>query len=320
MIAVERLTIKLQELFGGNYFMLPFYKLNTEYTTAKQVVENGNVGYVNYYNDAYSNLRKRKIIGIVNLQNPQRTNTDFYYVTSSFTIDFSVPTNIRKVDENGNLLEEVPFNFFEDYERVASEIINKTIKFDDTYKGKMVISEPVYQLTEKDGELNYAIYRITGTFSISDKATFGSDYKVELLSSDGKYYELQGINSFVEILNNGANAIVKQDTTKTQQNVAQSSWVCTVSIDDADINPFVSQANNMIYNLIHKNEEFMNIYDDGVIKLSRKLKVKISKISNLINDWVVRHEFWAIVSITFRTTRNGVGTYEISFTDDNKGV
>ena len=318
MIAVERLTIKLQELFGGNYFMLPFYKLNTEYTTAKQVVENGNVGYVNYYNDAYSNLRKNKIIGIVNLQNPQRTNTDFYYVTSSFTIDFSVPTNIRKVDENGNLLEEVPFNFFEDYERVASEIINKTIKFDDTYKGKMVISEPVYQLTEKDGEINYAIYRVTGTFSITDKAIFGSDYKVELnipFITDYIWTELKGINTFVEIANNGANAIVLQNSTKTQQNISQSVWACTVSVDDVQVDEkdFLRIANPIIYRIVHYNKEIINELGQTEAQ-KRKIQTRITFPSGEIR------EFWAIISVTFRTTRNGIGTYEISFTDDNKGV
>lgn len=403
MIAVERLTNKLQELFGGNYYMLPFYKLNTEYTTATQVVENGNVGYVNYYSDAYSKLRKEKIIGVVNLQNPQRANSDMYYVTSSFTVDFSVPMNIKdkyeygeaqystityeksgnnyifwyvtlphktmedvslninvvSKDNEGNIvgktinfkvkangidashlesangltIEEIEqnknlikinscspekfkykkFDFFKDYEYVVDKIINKTIEFDNKYRGKMVVSEPVYQLTEKDGEYEYAIFRVTGTFAISDRAIFGSDYKVEIFVNFGSsqsWIEIDGINSFVEMINNGSNAIIINNATKTEQNVAQSAWTCTISVDDTSQGLDVY---NTLKNIVHYNQEIISDFAETEAE-KRKIKTRIT-----LPDGNTR-EFWAIVSITFRTTRNGVGTYDISFTDDNKGV
>lgn len=309
MIAVELLSIKLQELFGSDYIILPYAKLCTEYTTARQVEENGNIGYIRDYTNGYAQLRKSKIIGIVNLQNPQRVNADFYYLTSSFKIDFSVPINIVKKDINGNVIETPHLQFFKKYEEVLNKIVNKTLNFANSYKGKMIISEPVFNSLEDDGETKCAIYTANGTFNVTDKAQFGADYKIEI-DVNGEYIELDCVNSFVEMNNNGMNAIVKQDKTKIEQNLSQLGWVATVNISDIET---TNLARKMLYDIIHENKEIIN-ENEATEARKRKIKIRITTPHNSI------HEFWSIPSITFRADRNSAGSYDISFTDDNKGV
>lgn len=309
MMAVEILSNKLQELFGNNYLIMPFAHFNTEYTTARQVIENGNVGIIRDYSDEYSKIRRNKVVGIVNLTKPERVNADFYYLTSGFKIDFSVPTNVLKKDAEGVVLEVPEINFFSKYEQILKIILNKTVDFGNGYVGKMVISEPVFTTLEDDGEVKYAIYSVTGTFVLTDKAVFGSDYVIEL-NVNGDYVELDGVNSYVEMLDTGNNAIVEQNTIKTMQNLAQSGWVCTINIDDIQTD---NVARRLLYDIIHDNIEIIN-QDAEKEALKRKLRVKITNSHGNV------HEFNAIVNITFRTSKNGTGSYDISFTDDNKGV
>lgn len=307
MIASERFSNKLQELFGGNYLIIPFATLNTQYTTAEQVVDGfGNTKYVQEYTNEYSELRKNNIIGVVNLQNPTRANASIYYVTSNYTVDFSVPTNVIKLNSNGEVIETPKFNFFDDCENITNSIINTTIDFGDNVLGKMTMAEPTYQGLEKDGEVEYAIYRLSGTFSMSNSANFGGDYKVSILVGN-EFVELDGVNSYVEMLNNGMNAISVENTTKIKQNLSQLAWVCTISIDDLETeNP----ARKKLYDIIHENIEFITP-EAGEVQLKRKLRVNIQHGTKT-------RSIWAIVSITFRTTKNGIGAYDISFTDSNE--
>lgn len=336
MIAVERLSLKLQQWFGDDFKIIPYQDLCRDYTTATQVVENGNVGYVMDYTDDYSKLKKEKIIGVVNLQNPQMANTSLhpllydhmYYITSGLNIDFSVPINTVKRDINNENIGGGSLDFFTRY-----EIVYTALKFtkmglgyvnfatsEETeqgiqYKGNIVLNEPTFVGLEDDGEVKYANYRISGAFAISRDAIFGAEYKVSI-KSGGTYYEILGINSFEEQLVNNGNAINKQGSTKTEQNLADSSWVCTITFDDYSIasgtflHPDVGK--EILLQMVHQNKEI--IYPNEASE-SKKRKVPV-KIVTPHGD---THEFDAIVNITFRTTANGVGSYAVSFTDDNKG-
>ena len=109
MIAIERLCNKLQELYGNQYEIIPFRQLLTDYTTSRQIeTANGIVSVVDYTSQ-YSKLRKEKIIGAVNLTNPQRVNADFYYLTSEFTIQFTVPINNIKKNIYNEIIEQPKF-------------------------------------------------------------------------------------------------------------------------------------------------------------------------------------------------------------------
>lgn len=377
MIAIERLCNKLQELYGNQYEIIPFRQLLTDYTTSRQIeTANGIVSVVDYTSQ-YSKLRKEKIIGAVNLTNPQRVNADFYYLTSEFTIQFTVPINNIKKNIYNEIIEQPKFDFFGDYEKISNKIINKTINFgydldyttnlsnepvidkktfiekvnktgsyifiasqptqfssvdwtlngeivdlsnygieityeDDMnnkqvvvslkkYEGKMIISEPIYaNQTETDGDVSYGIFNIKGTFSIGDCANFGNDYEIYFHTENG-YIQLDGVNSFVEILNNDGSAIVYENTTKSGQNLGLSGWVATLSINDIQTD---NSARKLIYETIHLNKEFVNN--------KRKVRVKI------ITPQKEMHLFNAIMNITFRTGQNNVGSYEISLTDDNR--
>lgn len=308
MTSSEFISNKMQELLGEKYIVLPLAQFNRKYTTARQVEEANNVGCVDFYNDEYTKQRQNHIIGIVSTQNPLRVNTSFYYVTTPYTITFSVPMNNVKTNISGQAIESPKFDFFGDIENVESAVIDKQIQFNETFYGKMTISEPTYKLTESDGTNQFAIFEVSGSVIITDKAIFGSNIKVEIEVNDN-YVELDDVNSYNEVMNNDANAIVVANSTKTQQNMAQSNWVCVISIDDVNSDNLARQK---IYSIVHENKEIIN--GSGLTEsLKRKLKVRIT------NNGIV-HEFYAIVGITFITTRNGVGSYQISLTDDNKGV
>ena len=63
--------------------------------------------------------------------------------------------------------------------------------------------------------------------------------------------------------------------------------------------------------IIHENKEIIN--ESALTeKLKRELPVRITTPHNNI------HEFNAVVSISFQTTRNGNGSYVITLTDDGE--
>ena len=301
------LSAKIEDLLGSGYKIFPISHFNKNYTEARQYVEGDNISYFRYYNSDYGKFRKDKVIGIVTISNAIRNNSNAYYLSSSYTIDFSVPRNIVKTDKDGVELEET-FDFNSDIDTLISTITNQKIAFDTTYSGKMTMSEPSYVSTETDGEFSYDIMRVSGSVVITDSARFGSDYVVEMLIN-GEYYELDDINNFTEILSTDNNAIVKSAKTRVEQDLAQSGWTCAVTIDDyQSTNP----ARQKIYEIVHLNQEIVNP-SGSTEALKRKVTTRITTPSGV-------HLFNAVVNVTFVASRNGVGNYNISFTDDNKPV
>lgn len=299
------LSAKIEDLLGSGYKIFPISHFNKNYTEARQYIEGDNISYFRYYNSDYGKFRKNKVVGIVTISNAIRNNSNAYYLSSSYTIDFSVPRNMVKTDKDGVILEET-FDFNSDIDDLISTITNQKIAFDTTYSGKMTMSEPSFVTTEKDGELSYDIMRVSGSIVITDSARFGSDYKVEMLIN-GEYYELDDINNFTEILSTDNNAIVKSDKTRVEQDLAQSGWTCAVTIDDyQSTNP----ARQKIYEIVHLNQEIVNA-SGSTEALKRKVMTRITTPSGV-------HLFNAVVNVTFVASRNGVGNYNVSFTDDNK--
>lgn len=301
------LSEKIQDLLGNKYKILPLAQLQMDYTTATVSLEGENVAYYQQWTDDYTKLKQNNIVGIITVSTPTRANADFYYVASSYSIEFSVPMNNQIRNVEGALLERTKFTFFCDIEKLTKEILNKKLEADDKYI-KMSVSEPVYKAKETDGENEYAIFTISGNVIVSDKANFGSDYKIEI-SVDGEFVELDGVNTFSEILNADGNAIAKQGKAKLEQNLAQTSWACTLSLDDVQTE---NKARQKLYDMVHGNIEIINSNAETEA-LKRKLPVKITTPSGIV------HNFNAIVGVTFATTRNGVGSLDISLTDDNKG-
>lgn len=307
MKILNTVSEKLQQMLGENYAIIPLTNFNRNYTEAREYIDGDNVSYFRYYNSDYGKFRKDKVVGVVTLINPTRSNVKGYYLASSYKIDFSVPRNIVKTNKYNEEIEEQKFNFDDDIENFITNIINRKINFSDNLIGKLSMSDPVYISSENDGEFQYDIMQVTGNIVLSDNAKFGSDYKVEILVND-EYVEIDDINSFSETLNNQNNAIIKHDKTKVEQNLAQLSWGCVVVIDD-----FMSDnlARKKLYDIIHLNQEILNEQAETEA-LKRKLRVRITTPNGKL------HIFNAIVNITFTTTKNGVGTYSITFTDDNK--
>lgn len=305
----DLISTKIESLLGSNYKLFSISHFNRNYTEAREVRQGEDVGYVRTYTSDYGKFRKNKVVGVVTLTNPTRSNANIYYLNTNYKIEFSVPRNIEKVDKYGNLIEENAFNFDDDIDDLIESLINSTLQFSEDYKGKMTMSEPEYLLTESDGEYYYDIMRVSGSVVLSDAASFGSDYTIKLLVDD-EYVELDGINTYSEILNSDGNAIVKQGKTKVEQNLAQLGWACTLSIDD-----FITdnKARLKLYEYIHLNKEILNP-NASTNALKRKQRVKI------VSPYNDEHLFDALVGISFETTLNGVGSYNISFTDDNKPI
>lgn len=303
----EIISNKIEQLLGDNYKVFPISHFNKNFTEARECIENGNIGYVRLPNSDYGTFRKNRVVGVLTLGTPSRANADIFYLSSTYNIDFSVPRNIEVTNKYGDLTKENAFNFNEDIDALINTTINNNIEFEDDYKGRITISEPTYLLNETDGEFTYDIMRVTGQIVISDKASFGGDYKVEF-NIDGEYVELDSVNSYNEVLTTDGNAIARQGQAKIEQNLAQSGWACTFSIDD-----YLSEnkARLKLYDIIHNNLEIINPNADSEA-LKRKLPVRTTTPSGS------SREFNAIVGITFSTTRNGVGTYDISLTDDNR--
>lgn len=306
MNAVEIIANKFQDLLGSKYIIIPMAKLQLEYTTVRQVDYGNNVEYVNSYNDKFTEISTKKTIGILNLQNPERANVDFYYITTNYTLEFRVLTN-QAIIKDGEV--ESDFTFFSDIENLISNVINKKIEFATDYYGKLSVGEPTFIGKENDGENEFAIFRVSGSIVISDNANFGSEYKVEFKIGE-EYVELDDINSYTENNENDNNAIINQGTTKVKQNLAQLGWVATISIDDKTS---TNLARNLIYGIIHLNKEIINENAPN-IRLERKQRVRITSPYGDI------HLFDAIMNIGFRTSKNGVGTYVISLTDDNNKI
>lgn len=306
MNAVEIVANKFQDLLGSKYIIIPMAKLQLEYTTARQVDYGENIGYVNSYNDRFTEISTKKTVGILNLQNPERANADFYYITTNYTLEFRVLTN-QAILKNGEV--ESDFTFFNDIENMILSVINKEIEFTSGYYGKLSIGEPIFIGKENDGENEFAIFKISGSIVISDNANFGSKYKIEFKIGED-YVELDDVNSYSENNDNDNNAILEQGTTKVRQNLAQLGWVATFSIDDKNS---TNLARNLIYRIIHLNKEIINENAPN-IRLERKQRVRITSPYGDI------HLFDAIMNINFKTAKNGVGTYVVSLTDDNNEI
>lgn len=308
MKVTEIISSKIEELLGDNYKVFPVSHFNKNYTEAREIREGENVSYLRQTTTQYGEFRKNKVVGVLTLQGATRSNVSGFYLSTTYQIQFSVPRNINITNKYDVLTQKNAFDFDEDIETLINTIINSKIDFTAKYKGKMTISEPTYVLTETDGEFYYDIMQINGTIVISDNANFGGDYKVAIKVNE-EYVELDGINTYDEVLSSDANAIVKQGKAKLEQNLAQTGWVCTFSIDDIETENLARQK---IYEIIHNNLEIVN--NNGINEaMKRKLPVKITTPKG--NE----HSFNAIVGISFSTTQNGVGSYDISFTDDNKG-
>lgn len=293
---------KIEKMLGNSYKLFSISHFNKNYTEAREYVQGDNVGYARYNTSDYNEFRKDKIIGILTLSNATRSNADIYYLSASYTIQFSVPRNVNNTNKYGHELTRPPFDFDADIEKLENNIVNKTIEFNINYKGKMTISEPTFVATETDGEFYYDIIQVNGTIVISDKAVFGSDYKVAF-KIDDEFVELDGINSFNESYNTNGNAIVRLGKSKVEQDVAQQSWVCTFQIDDYQSE---NKARNLIYDIVHENREL--VYNG-----KRKLQTKITTPKG-------ERVFNALVGIDFNSSFNGVGGYNVSLTDDNRGV
>lgn len=307
MSSANILSEKFQELLGDKYKIMPLTQLQIDYTTATMSLEGENVAFYQQWTEDYTKLKQNYIVGILSLTSPSRANADFYYVSSSYSLEFSVPMNNQVRNIEGGLLKEPKFTFFYDIDKLIDNVLNKKLQINNKFC-KMTINEPVYKGKETDGENQYAIFVVSGNVIISDKANFGSDYKVEI-NVDGEFVELDGVNTFSEIYNTDANAIVKQGKAKLEQNTAQISWACTLSLDDVETE---NKARQRLYEIVHENIELINPNGEDEA-LKRKLPVRITTKSGNV------HSFNALVSITFGTTRNGVGSLDISFTDDNKG-
>ena len=312
----EILSQKIQTLLGSNYHIFSDTHFNRNYTEAREVREGENIGYARFTTAEYGKFRKDKVVGILSVTNFDRANSNVMYVDADFKIEFSVPRNVVKTTKNNEVLSEPSFNFDDDIETLINAVTNKNIQFTIpagqstiTYNGRINIDEPTFLMTEGDGEYQYDIYSVIGTADITDNAYFGSGYKVELYLS-GAYVELDDINSFTTQMNEDANAILKSGKIKTEKNVGQSNWVCTVSIDD-----YVSTnaARQFIYSCVHTNKEILNATATNEA-LKRKQRVRITTPHGYV------HTFNSIMTIDFGTTENGVGSYAISFTDDNKDI
>ena len=309
MKVLNIISEKLQQMLGEHYVVLPLANFNRNYTEAREYIEGDNVSYFRYYNSDYGKFRKDKIVGVISFINPTRSNVKGYYLSTTYKIDFSVPRNIVKTNKYNEEIEEQKFNFEDDIEQVINDVINQKVQFADDLWCKLTMSDPVYISSENDGEFEYDIMQVTGTLVASDNATFGSEYKVEILIDD-EYVEIDDINSFTEVLSTQNNAIIKHDKTKVEQNLAQSNWGCVIVIDD-----FMSDnlARKKLYDIIHLNKEIINENETSEA-LKRKLRVRVTT-----NNGGVR-VFNAIVEITFTSAKNGVGNYAITFTDDNKPI
>ena len=313
----EILATKIGTLLGSNYHIFSDMFFNKNYTEAREVREGENIGYARFTTAEYGKFRKNKVVGILTLTSYNRSNSNVFYANGGFKIEFSVPRNVVKTTKNDEVLSQPAYDFDADMETLANTITNQKITFTvqtgqttKTYNGRLSVGEPNYLMTESDGEFQYDIMTLTGTFAISDNAYFGGDYKVELYLDDA-YVELDDITSYTEQLNEDANAILKGGKIKTEKNVGQSNWVCTVSIDDYKTQ---NAARLFIYNCVHENKEILNSSASNEA-LKRKIRVRIKSPSSL-----AARAFNAIMTISFTTTKNGVGSYAISFTDDNKDI
>ena len=308
MTKIELLANKIQEMLGNKYAIFPIYHFRKNYTEAKQVIENGNVGYAVYTNSQYGDFRKNKIVGILQIENPSRSNVNFYHLTGSYKIEFSVPRNIWKTNKNGQLIEPIPFDFQNEIETFANSVINSTITVSSSLRCKMTMGEALYITTETDGEFEYDIMRVSGQIVLTSGAKFGSDYTVEFKvgSTGDGYVALDDIISYSESNDVNSNAIQKQGKMKTEQNPVQSGWVATVQIDDITT---TNLARTFIYGVIHNNTEEINPTGTSK-KLKREIPVRITSPHGQT------HSFNAIMSIDFRSTSNGTGTYVVTLTDD----
>lgn len=307
MSKIELISNKLQEMLGNNYAIFPISHFRKNYTEARMINDNGNIGYATYTNSQYGDFRKDKVVGILNFVNASRSNVSFYNLSTSYKIEFSVPRNVWKTNASGQFIETPKFVFENDIEELITSIINAKLQLDEDFYAKMTMGEPSYVTTEKDGEFDYDIYQVNGQIVISDKANFGSDYSVSFLI-DNEYVELDDITDYTESYDVNSNAIQKQGKVKTEQNPAVSGWVATATIDDVETE---NEARQFVYNIVHSNIEIVNPTGTSE-KLKREIPVKITSPHGDI------HEFNAIISIDFRTTENGTGSYVISMIDDGE--
>lgn len=316
MKASEVISAKIQTLLGSNYHIFSNTYFNKNYTEAREVREGENIGYARYTTAEYGKFRKNKVVGIFTITSSTRSNSNIYYLSGGYKIEFSVPRNVIKKTKYDEVISAPTYNFDTDIEALIDAITNANISYvvgtgqtARTYNGRLTMSEPTYLMTESDGEYQYDIMTISGNFVISDKAKFGKQYKIEL--GIGNYYvELDDITSFTESINNDGNAIVKENKTRIEQNLGQSGWVCTATIDDYESSNLARQR---IYSIVHENKEIVN--SSAVNNaLKRKQRVKITTPHGHT------HIFNAIMTVAFTTSENGVGSYAISFTDDNKDV
>lgn len=300
MKILDLICNKFQSILGSNYLIYSDTFFNDNFTEAREVRTNTNdLGYEVLANNSYLNLRKNKIIGILSLDNATQENADNFYMSSTYNIDFSVPVNAS-----------IKHPFYADIDSLITSTLNQKITLDTTYYSKMTVSKPKYIGIEKDGELTYKIMRVSGTISVTDKYLFGSDYSISLYIGS-EYVAINGINNLSVEFNATGNSIPIYNTTKTQQNLAQTGWNISFNIDDFTS---TNTARNFIYNIVHKNNEILN--SSGSTDYGKR-RIKVKYISPY---YATGYEFYGFLTVHFSTERNGVGNYAVGITNTNKVV
>lgn len=305
MMAAEMLALKFQELLGKQYKIFPNDAFSDKYTT---VVKTELGQQLEVSKQAFED-NKGKIIGIVEVPNATRANVDFYLMNANYSVNFWVPVNFIKRDPNGILLESPKFNFYGDVEKLINKITNEHIDFFDDKYGRMTISEPrLSGNIENTGTGKRKVVSVSGVATITDKGIFGADTEYLLEVVKGEWVALEDVSTNNTRGNTESNHKSIAGSLEPEFDITQETQSLILTISDYNTD---NLAYRKIKDAIYHNNK---IFSPWQKTKSEKGKLHVRLVRKNEPDF----EFWAVPEITYSTSKNGVGTFTVSFLNDNK--
>ena len=308
MIASEILALKFNDFFGKQYKIYAEDAYDDNFTAAVDTPLGTQLAIEQQAFKKFNN----KIVGVLRIRRPMRSNVDYYHIAGDYTIDFFVPVNFVKRNKSGQLIENPKYDFYGDCENIINnKIVNKTIEFNQngTLYGRLTMSEPYNLGMQLLDTPNYKRkqMRIEGRFVITDNGFFGGDILFEL-NLGGVWYKIENINAIEVQSPHEASTTQDTGTLFTNSDIAQVNNVIALSID---MTRNVKNGNIAMLKFMEMvfDPQDINPASSTTFSLQRKLQIRMTVGFS-------HFTFWTVPTITLSAPRASIGTYTLTLHRD----
>lgn len=324
MTATELIANKIQEILGAKYLVKPYALFARDYIQPYNTPY-GKTYDINY--QAFEEMQNTIPVSVL-FQESTPINSDLYYRTGIFTVQFFVP--VDAVSKKGAVA------FFDDYEHLrieltngrivlSAELVNKGAEerpeyVSEWYKSYFTLGEPTTDgAIQSTGAYRRMVFTATGNATIVDKRFgTGDDYEITMFDDGGYTRSFKNITNLVISRDEQGNAVQNEGTTATRQPPVSRVHTISFTVNDTD-----DDAVKVVRNAVFKMGEFPVDYEDTGLNQapneqeSREYLISLvyKGIAGDANDDQQLSTFFATMSATYTApSTTSVGAFNVVFT------